>query len=94
MLFDWYELKDIKRRMTKGHALTQIMRDYSATVQSMLLTAVPEDRSVAYVVDHVLTKLYDFNYEKMYVHNRRHLENVYKSADKNRRKYILKVLTN
>jgi hypothetical protein len=94
MLFDWYELKDIKRRVIKGHELSKIIHDYSATVQSMLLTAVPEDRSVAYVVDHVLTKLYDFNYEKMYIHNRRHLENIYKNADENRRKYILDVLAN
>ena len=92
MLFDWYELKDIKRRLIKGHELSKIIHDYSASVQSMLLTAVPEDRSVAYVVDHVLTKLYDFNYEKMYIHNRRHLENIYKTTDENRRKYILKVL--
>jgi len=92
MLFDWYELKDIKRRVSKGHELSKIIHDYSATVQSMLLKAVPEDRRVAYVVDHVLTKLYDFNYEKMYIHNRRHLENIYKNADENRRKYILRVL--
>ncbi len=93
MLSDWYELNDIKRRVSKGHPLAEIITTYSATVQSMLLTSVPYDKNVAYVVEHVLTRLYDFNYEKMYLHNRRHLEHIYEKADEKKQKYILQVLT-
>ena len=92
MLFEWSELKEIQRKVGKGYALTEIIPEYSATVKSMLLTAVPHDKNVAYVVEHVLTRLYDVNYEKMSTHNRRHLERIYEQADEKKQKYILQVL--
>jgi hypothetical protein len=93
MLPEWYDLKDIQRNVSKGHELTEIIQGYSATVKSMLLAAGQQDKDVTNVVEHILTRLYDFNYEKMYTHNRRHLERIYEKADESKRKYILYTLT-
>ena len=93
MLPVWYEFKELKRQVTKGHQFSEIVRKYSAEVQSMLLMPGAVDKSTSDVVEHVLTRLCDVAYEKMYAYNRRHLEQVYISADENKRKYILQVLT-
>jgi hypothetical protein len=92
MLPEWYELKDVARKVGKGHEIAEIIPEYSATVKSMLLKAVSQDKDVARVVDHLLTRLYDFDYEKMYTYNRRHLERIYEKADQNKQKYIRQVL--
>lgn len=92
MLPEWHELKDLKRKVTKGHELAEIIQDFSANVKSMLLAPVPESKDDAYVVEHLLTRLYDFDYEKMYTYNRRHLERLYEQADANTQQYILNVL--
>lgn len=92
MLFAWYELKELQRRLTKGHALRDIIPEYSPETQSMLLVPMSSDPSTAEVVEHVLTRLYDFDYEKMFIHNRRHLERLYLRSDANKQKYILYVL--
>jgi hypothetical protein len=92
MLPEWYDLKEIKRKISKGHALAEIIQDYSADVKSMFLTPISENQDDSYVVEHLLTRLYDLDYEKMYTHNRRHLENIYKKAGENKQKYILHVL--
>ncbi len=89
MLFEWYELKEIKRKLTKGHALQDVIKEYSPTTQSMLLVAELDDESTAEVIKHLITRLFDYDYEKMYAHNRRHLENIYKNSDENKQKYIL-----
>jgi hypothetical protein len=93
MLPEWYELKDVARKVGKGHEIAEIIPEYSATVKSMLLTTVSPDKDVARVVDHLLTRLYDFDYETMYTHNRRHLERIYEKADQNKQKYIRQVLS-
>lgn len=93
MLFVWYELKELKRRLTKGHPLHQIIHEYSPETRSMLLATMTNDPSTAEVVEHVLTRLYDYDYEKMFMHNRRHLERLYLRSDANKQKYILRILT-
>ncbi len=92
MLVTWYELKELQRRLTKGHALRDVIPEYSPETQSMLLVPMSSDPSTAEVVEHVLTRLYDFDYEKMFIHNRRHLERLYLRSDANKQKYILQVL--
>jgi hypothetical protein len=94
MLFEWYELKDIQRRVEKGYGLPEVLPEFSATTKSMLLTARDfQDDDVTYVVEHLLTRLYDGNYEKMYMYNRRHLERLYEQAESKKQQYILAVLT-
>ncbi|GAK57460.1 hypothetical protein U27_04427 [Candidatus Vecturithrix granuli] len=92
MLFAWYEIKELQRRLTKGHSLRDIIPEYSPETQSMLLVPMTSDPSTAEVVEHVLTRLYDFDYEKMFLHNRRHLEHLHLRSDANKQKYILHVL--
>ncbi len=89
MLFEWYELKELKRKLTKGHTLNDVITAYSATTQSMLLTSNVYDDSVKEVAEHVITRLFEYDYEKLYRYNRRHLENIYKNADDNKKKYIV-----
>jgi hypothetical protein len=93
MLFSWYELKELKRRLTKGHPLHQIIPEYSPETRSMLLVSMTKDPGAAEVVEHVLTRLYDYDYEKMFTHNRRHLERLYLRSDAHKQQYILRVLT-
>lgn len=92
MLPAWYELKELQRRLTKGHALRAIIPEYSPETQSMLLVSMTSDPSAAEVVEYVLTRLHDVDYEKMFMHNRRHLERLYLRSDANKQKYILHVL--
>ena len=89
MLFEWYELKEIKRKLTKGHELKDVIKAYSASTQSMLLVSNVYDDSVKEVAEHLITRLFDYDYEKMYRYNRRHLENIYKNAEDNKKKYIV-----
>jgi hypothetical protein len=92
MLPEWHELKDLKRKITKGHAFPDILRNYSANLKGMLLASVANHEDDSYVVNHLLTRLYDFNYEMMYTYNKRHLERLYQQADDNKRKYISHVI--
>lgn len=92
MLFEWYELKEIKRKVMKGHTLSDVIHNYSASVQGMLLVSKTTDEDTTEVVEHLLTRLHEYDYEKMYTFNRRHLERLYERADENKQKYIVKVL--
>ncbi len=92
MLFEWYELKEIKRKVSKGHTLKEIIGNYSAGVQSMFLVSTAHDADTSKVVEYLLTKLFSYDYEKMFTYNRRRLERLYERADENKQKYILKEL--
>ena len=92
MLSEWYELKELKRNVNKGHTFQDIIKESSVSVQSMLLASIAHEQSTSEVVKHLLTRLYDYNYESMFHHNRRHLERVYLNSDDNKQKYILHVL--
>lgn len=93
MLFEWYELKDLKRSVSKGHQFKDVVKDCTAHAQSMLLISRAAAQSASDVLKHVLTRLNGYGYEKMLSHNKRHLERLYTHADRNKQKYILHVLT-
>ncbi len=76
MLVTWYELKELQRRLTKGHALRDVIPEYSPETQSMLLVPMSSDPSTA-VVEHVLTRLMTLTMKKCSFINRRHLERLY-----------------
>jgi hypothetical protein len=93
MLPEWYELKELKRNVTKGHLFSEIVQKVSPDTQSMLLACVPGNHDTEYVVEHLITRLYDYDYEKMYTYNKRHLDRLYDKADEQTRNYILHVLS-
>ena len=93
MIFAWYELKDLKRSVTKGHDFQDVVRKCSAEVQSLLLSSRTSDSSTSHVVEHVLTRLNEYQYEKMLAYNRRHLERLYMGSDQNKQHYIISEVT-
>ncbi|GAK49751.1 hypothetical protein U14_00975 [Candidatus Moduliflexus flocculans] len=93
MLPAWYELNDVKRKLTKGHELATVVAACSPETQSMLLTSATQDDNATDVVEYVITRLDEFRHEKMFLHNRRHLERQYPLFDANKQKYIVQVLS-
>jgi hypothetical protein len=93
MIFAWYELKDLKRSVMKGHNFEDVARTCSAEVQSLLLSSIATNSSASHVVEHVLTRLSDYQYEKMLSYNRRHLERLYTHSDRNKQHYIISEVT-
>ena len=93
MLPAWSELKNLKRQVSKGHAFTEVIQECSPDVRSMLLSPVPDGPGTVNVVEHTLTRLCDYLYEKMLRHNRRYLEGLFANADRHKQRYILKVLS-
>lgn len=91
MLPEWYELKDLKRKVSKGHKFPDILEGYSVNVKCMLLMPLQDNETDAYVVEHLLTLFDPQNYERMFHHNIYDLKKLYAGSDKNRQKYIARV---
>lgn len=85
---EWSELMDIKRKIAVGHNFSNIVGGYSTSARSMLLEPARGNGDAYLVVEHLLTKLFPCDYEKMHFHNMEGLSKIFREASENKRKYI------
>ncbi|MCP4353206.1 MAG: hypothetical protein GY795_47755 [Desulfobacterales bacterium] len=92
MLPEWYELNDLKRKVSKGHNFLYTLGVYSESVKAMLLAPVYNNKTDMYVAEYLLSIFDPRNYERMFRHNTCDLKKLYADADENRQKYIAQVI--
>lgn len=91
---EWSALRALKRKIGIGYKFDEVIDSYPATVRAMLLEPVRGDGGDEYLaVEHLLTKLFPRDYEKMYFHNMEDLMKIFQSGNERKRKYIGHVLS-
>ena len=84
----WHQLREIKRRMSKGYPFDRTVEESPAAVQAMLATPAPGRSDLAGVVSRLLTCLNPYHYEAMAQHNRQDLRRLLEMSGPSHRAYI------
>jgi hypothetical protein len=89
---DWKELFMITKRMASGYSFESATENAKPDVKAILLETKQQKKPIHAVVENLLTRLWSYDYEKMFEHNLRDLEHVFERSDKMTQDYILNVL--
>jgi hypothetical protein len=90
---EWSDLRQMQREMIKGHDFNKLVLKASPEIQTMLLQpAQQQDDMHIGIVGHLLTKLWQYDYEAMRQYNPRDLEHAFEAADDKVKQYILSEL--